>query len=553
MRAIDLFAGAGGADLGLRRAGIDVVRAIEWDRDAAATLAASGAHAVQGDVRDPAHYADLPSIDLLWASPPCQDWSSAGKREGAKGERNGWPWTLDVIDQVRPTWAIFENVAGMLHHTGGCRCPHGPPEECPAGYFHRWILPQLRERFAVVDYRLLDAADYGVPQRRHRVFVVAGPGEFAWPGATHAEPGMCGGLFSRLRAWVTVREAIGLTVPMRAVRGAGLTERHGERPDYPPDAPAPTIAAGSKGSGPRLEVGGNPVTVSRNGRARIEYALNEEPDNVRGPSDLVRRHPIELPDAPANTLATGRPVYILDATRDLLPWPAWIATHGTQGGSWREYARLAGHPEDGFHPDGSPRLVSPVPWPAWAWWADMPAVDPRHPDAHPNEPAPTIRSGGDGHSAPPMWLRTECLGAVAWPDTDPAPTLSGKANTYVHPKDPGERRAGDKVGRAASEPERLDAPAPTVTAQEVKGTRAHGAEPTFNGGPDRASDALWLATGRRRLTPAECAALQTFPPDYPWQGTQTAIYRQIGNAVPPLMAEQLGRALVATVARRGAA
>jgi DNA (cytosine-5)-methyltransferase 1 len=85
-------------------------------------------------------------------------------------------------------------------------------------------------------------------------------------------------------------------------------------------------------------------------------------------------------------------------------------------------------------------------------------------------------------------------------------------------------------------PELLDRPAPTVSTAEVKGTRASAKSGwSFHGGPDRASDALFLATGRR-LTIAECAALQAFPDGHPFQGPSEARYRQIGNAVPPPLA-----------------
>jgi len=100
-------------------------------------------------------------------------------------------------------------------------------------------------------------------------------------------------------------------------------------------------------------------------------------------------------------------------------------------------------------------------------------------------------------------------------------------------------------GRAASERWRLDLPAPTVTCTEVKGTRASQSSGwTFTGGPDRASDAAYLAVGRRRLTVRECATLQGFPDHWPWSGTVTAQYRQIGNAVPPALATAIGRAIL---------
>jgi site-specific DNA-cytosine methylase len=93
----------------------------------------------------------------------------------------------------------------------------------------------------------------------------------------------------------------------------------------------------------------------------------------------------------------------------------------------------------------------------------------------------------------------------------------------------------------------LDQPSPTVTTTEEKGTRASAASGyTFNGGPDRASDALFMGTGRRRLTYRECAKLQDFPADYPFHGGAGSFYRQVGNAVPPTLAEVVGRAIIET-------
>jgi len=85
----------------------------------------------------------------------------------------------------------------------------------------------------------------------------------------------------------------------------------------------------------------------------------------------------------------------------------------------------------------------------------------------------------------------------------------------------------------------LNQPAPTVLATEAKGHTGVFADRGRASRIQRASDALALATGRRRLTVSECAILQGFAKDYPFQGTKSAQYRQVGNAVPPAFARAL--------------
>jgi len=87
----------------------------------------------------------------------------------------------------------------------------------------------------------------------------------------------------------------------------------------------------------------------------------------------------------------------------------------------------------------------------------------------------------------------------------------------------------------------LNGPSRAVTCSEVKGSGAN-ANPEKH---QRASDALFLATGRRRLTVEECARLQDFPADHPWQGIKTARYRQVGNAVPPTLARVVAEVVLA--------
>ena len=233
---VELFAGAGGAALGLEAAGFSHLACIENDADACATLRAVGLPCVEGDVRDPDLYeSEWVGCDLLWASFPCQAWSSAGKREGAKDERNGWPWTVDAIDRLKPQWFAAENVTGLLTHRSGCRAMCLGRDECPQAYFDLVILTQLQERYPVVQYRVLNASSFGVPQHRRRVIILAGPRAIEWPKVTHGNPtGQCE-LFSQPPLpWAT--------------------------PDYWP-TPSPTVSAVGecKGSGP----GGNPQKMQR--------------------------------------------------------------------------------------------------------------------------------------------------------------------------------------------------------------------------------------------------------------------------------------------------
>jgi len=203
VRAVELFAGAGGAALGLHAAGVEHLRCIEWDKDAAATLAAAGFPAVCGDVRDLSLYAGL-EPDLVWSSFPCQCWSSAGKRLGPEDERNGWPWTVDAIDAMSPRWFIAENVTGLTQHRGECASGCVGPELCPRAYLDNVILSDLLRRHEFVEMRVLDCAAYGVAQRRRRLIIVAGPSRIAWPEPTHGKPTGQGDLFGRrLLPWNT--------------------------------------------------------------------------------------------------------------------------------------------------------------------------------------------------------------------------------------------------------------------------------------------------------------------------------------------------------------
>ena len=194
----------------------------------------------EGDVRD----LDPPDADVYWASPPCQAWSVGGRRLGAKDLRNGWPWVWDAYDRaaVKPRWLFVENVPGMTHHA---KDGHGDPSRCAGCYLDAVVLPNLRARFRHVVARVLDAADFGVPQHRRRLFIVASQQPYRWPTPTHCAPGTlfasCG-----LASWVTMRQALNLGT-QRTIGGGsnphGPDRAHERKFVELTDRPSTTITA----------------------------------------------------------------------------------------------------------------------------------------------------------------------------------------------------------------------------------------------------------------------------------------------------------------------
>ncbi len=240
MRVIEIFAGAGGAALGLKRAGLQHHALVERDAAACRTLRAAGLGPVlECDVRHLDQVARvvtaLDAPDLLWSSWPCQPWSTAGRSKGAQDDRNGWPWTVDALDRFRPRWFIGENVRGLLEHR---KDGHPDPFRCPRCYFERVILAQLQARFAAVGWYLIDCADLGLPQHRRRVIVWAGPTALPAPPATHTNPKaakQCTMFGPGLSPWISIGEALGL-------------EASGTRPEYAA-RPAATVTTNEwKGS-----------------------------------------------------------------------------------------------------------------------------------------------------------------------------------------------------------------------------------------------------------------------------------------------------------------
>jgi DNA (cytosine-5)-methyltransferase 1 len=253
MRLLELFAGGGGAALGLEAAGFFHHACLERDPLACQTLRLNGFQPLEMDI-DQAWGATgsskVSQYDAVWASWPCQPFSSAGKRD-LTDKRNLWPHTFRAVEALKPRWFMGENVPGLLQHKEGCAKGCLGPEQCPRAFFDRVIIHQLQSQFAFVSWRVLNASSFGVPQHRRRVFVVAGPRPIEWPRPTHGKPTTQGDLFGReLLPWRTAGEALGLT-------GLFYTGSiaDGKQERVLPPGPAPTLTAHVGHSSPWLCAG----------------------------------------------------------------------------------------------------------------------------------------------------------------------------------------------------------------------------------------------------------------------------------------------------------
>lgn len=163
---IDLFAGAGGMSVGAMAAGVDVKVAVEIDKHAAVTYSANHPHTklLNQDIREVNINgyckAGKNDVKILFGGPPCQGFSTSNQKTRNKENVNNWLFKeyLRITKDQRPDWVIVENVKGLV--------------ETENGYFFDKINRDLQKLGYTTSYAVLNAADYGVPQIRNRVFIV---------------------------------------------------------------------------------------------------------------------------------------------------------------------------------------------------------------------------------------------------------------------------------------------------------------------------------------------------------------------------------------------
>jgi DNA (cytosine-5)-methyltransferase 1 len=153
-----LFAGIGGFDLGFERAGIKTIWQVELDAYCRRVLAKHFPDAERFDDIRRCGRVNLKSVDVISGGFPCQDISTAGKRKGMDGERSGlWREYARIIDELRPKFAVVENVAALLERGIGR------------------VLGDLSEIGYDAEWQTIPACHFGLPQLRKRIWILAYP------------------------------------------------------------------------------------------------------------------------------------------------------------------------------------------------------------------------------------------------------------------------------------------------------------------------------------------------------------------------------------------
>lgn len=194
MRSVELFAGAGGLAIGMSNAGFHHAAVIEWDHDACETFRENQRHRLKSIEQWPLYegdvnlfdYSSLSDIVVVSGGPPCQPFSLGGKHRGYMDKRDMFPEAVRAVRDLRPKAFIFENVKGLMRETFTDYLEYVQMQLTHPSFVrhkgeswreHRSRLEQHhtsrkdRTEYNVV-VRLLNAANYGVPQRRERVFFV---------------------------------------------------------------------------------------------------------------------------------------------------------------------------------------------------------------------------------------------------------------------------------------------------------------------------------------------------------------------------------------------
>jgi len=158
LKFIDLFAGIGGMRIGFESVGTSCVFSSEWDKDAQKTYEANFGEIPKGDITQ-INSKEIPDFDILIAGFPCQPFSSIGQRKGFRHPTQGTLFyeIVRILEDKKPQSFLLENVKGLVNHD--------------KGNTFKTILNTLNQDYWIF-YKVLDSANFGVPQHRERIYIV---------------------------------------------------------------------------------------------------------------------------------------------------------------------------------------------------------------------------------------------------------------------------------------------------------------------------------------------------------------------------------------------
>lgn len=515
---VDLFAGGGGASVGIEMAtGRQVDCAINHDAEAVALHRANHPQTehLVSDIWevDPQEVAEGRRIGLLWASPDCTDHSKAkGGKPIRNKKRRALAWVVKRwAGQARPRVIIMENVEEFVDW-GPLVGPPGKLRRCPdrKGRTFRQFVAQLEELGYVVEWRELRACDYGAPTIRKRLFIVARcDGEpIVWPEATHG-PGT-------QRKYRTAADCIDWSIPMLSIFAS---------PDQAKEWARAWRKRGRRMGTPRRPLAD--ATLRRIARGVMRYVVEAaEPFVVslaHGDSGGRREYPL---DEPLGTQHSGGNKYALVA-------PHLVPRYGEREGQ-EPRTRDIREPHPAVVPTGNgASLVAAFlakhyggnETPGWPLDEAMSTVTTQ--DHHGLVAASLAKMRGTSHDADP----SEPLHTVSAGGSHHALVAAFLASYY-----------GQGVGQEANQPLR------TVTTKDRMGV----VTVEVDGEPHVIVD-----IAMRMLQPRELYRAQGFPDSYvidrgpaDQKLTKTAQVRMVGNSVSPQVAAALVRANVPALIAR---
>ena len=308
-KVLELFSGAGGMAKGLESAGFNHAGLVEWNGDACRTLKKNFCPSLvhELDIRD-FDFNRFRDVDLIAGGPPCQPFSICGKHKGNADERDMFPIAGKAISTILPKAFIFENVKGLLRSSFSkyfnyiilqLTYPECAKPKTGDWEKHLQMLERIHTsgqyagpRYNVI-YRLLNAADYGVPQTRERVIIVGVRDdlglEWSFPTKTHSLDALLWSQYGTGEYW----EKHNTPCPTPSVFDKRISDRiHKVRESYglfpPLEQPWQTV---------RDCLADVPVATSKPAR-RGEHVLRDGAKSYPG-------HTGSLIDLPAKTLKAG--------------------------------------------------------------------------------------------------------------------------------------------------------------------------------------------------------------------------------------------------------